>query len=147
MHDTHMQLHKLPKVTPADLSRQKAERDAAQMLEMQKARAKQEEIARQRLVRAILLLADVRISDHILLDSASRGGNPGSSAASEPAAGTAAAATATAATRSAASSGWTGDAKRVVDACPSATSTAAATGSRGPSKPSSTRRPSAGQSG
>jgi hypothetical protein len=50
MHDTHLQLHKLPKLTPAELSRQKAERDAAQMLELQKARAKQEDLARARLV-------------------------------------------------------------------------------------------------
>ena len=50
MHDTHLQLHKLPKLTPAELSRQKAERDAAQMLELQKARAKQDDLARARLV-------------------------------------------------------------------------------------------------
>ncbi|KAF6765080.1 hypothetical protein DFP72DRAFT_870046 [Ephemerocybe angulata] len=44
MHDTHIQLHKLPKVTPAELSRQKAEREAAQLAELQKARARQDEL-------------------------------------------------------------------------------------------------------
>jgi chromatin modification-related protein VID21 len=45
MHDTHIQLHKLPKLTPAELGRQKAEREAAQLVEIQKARARQEEMA------------------------------------------------------------------------------------------------------
>ena len=43
MHDTHLQYQKLPRVTPAELSRKKAEQDAAHLAELQKVRARQEE--------------------------------------------------------------------------------------------------------
>lgn len=44
MHDTHLQLSKLPTVTPAELSRRKYEADQKQMLELQNVRARQEEL-------------------------------------------------------------------------------------------------------
>ncbi|KAG2020430.1 hypothetical protein CC2G_005773 [Coprinopsis cinerea AmutBmut pab1-1] len=47
MHETHIQYTKLPRLSPMELSRLKAERDAAQLAEIQKARARQEELKKQ----------------------------------------------------------------------------------------------------
>lgn len=52
IHDTHAQFNKMPKLTPAELSRIKAEKESREQQEMILARRRHEELARQQLLRA-----------------------------------------------------------------------------------------------
>lgn len=52
IHDTHGQYNKMPKLTPAELSRMKAEKEARDQQEMLTARRRHEELTRQQLLRA-----------------------------------------------------------------------------------------------
>lgn len=51
IHETHGQYSKMPKLTPAELSRMKAEKDARDVQDLALARRRQEELARQNLLR------------------------------------------------------------------------------------------------
>ena len=51
IHDTHGQYNKMPKLTPAELSRMKAEKESRDQQEMLMARRRHEELARQQLLR------------------------------------------------------------------------------------------------
>ncbi|KAG6850605.1 hypothetical protein H0H93_011273 [Arthromyces matolae] len=53
VHETHAQYSKLPKRTPAELSRAKAEKEASQIQELQQARKRQEEANRNNLLRSL----------------------------------------------------------------------------------------------
>lgn len=52
IHDTHGQYNKMPKLTPAELSRMKAEKESRDQQELIMARRRHEELARQQLLRA-----------------------------------------------------------------------------------------------
>ncbi|KAF8431767.1 hypothetical protein L210DRAFT_866921 [Boletus edulis BED1] len=52
IHDTHGQYNKMPKLTPAELSRMKAEKESRDQQEMLMARRRHEELTRQQLLRA-----------------------------------------------------------------------------------------------
>lgn len=52
VHDTHGQYNKMPKLTPVELSRMKAEKESREQQEMLMARRRHEELARQQLLRA-----------------------------------------------------------------------------------------------
>lgn len=47
VHETHAQYNKMPKHTPAELSRMKAEKEARDLQDLQMARRRQEELSRQ----------------------------------------------------------------------------------------------------
>nr|AUF42088.1 putative homeodomain protein [Volvariella volvacea] len=51
IHDTHNQFNKMPKLTPAELSRMKTEKETREALDLQNARRRQEEMARQAMLR------------------------------------------------------------------------------------------------
>ena len=52
IHDTHGQYNKMPKLTPVELSRMKAEKESRDQQELLIARRRHEELARQQLLRA-----------------------------------------------------------------------------------------------